>query len=80
MYIITISRWKRKLAALLVVAVILIGVGWGINTYLISKDAEVAAPAEQNLESDVLNQPVKVQGEPAVNDNDPQPDSPPKSK
>lgn len=80
MYIITISRWKRKLVALLVVAVLLIGVGWGINTYLIPDEAEVAAPAEQNLDSDVLNQPVKVQGEPAGNNNDTQPESPAKGK
>lgn len=65
MYVITITKWKRKLVALLVIALLVIGLGMGVDWFLSPEDSEVTAPADQDLQEDILDQPVKVQGEPA---------------
>jgi len=61
MFVLSITRWRRKLAALLVVLAILVGLGVGFSRILGRDDAAVQAPAE-NLQKDVLSQPVQVQG------------------
>ena len=65
MFVITITRWRRKLVALLVIIAVFVGLGLGISWYLNPKDSATTAPADKNLQKDVLNQPVKVQGQPA---------------
>ncbi|MFZ5754861.1 MAG: hypothetical protein ACOY3J_11530 [Bacillota bacterium] len=69
MVLITITRWKRKLLALLVCVCLLVGLGLGLNWYLTPKDNATVAPSD-NLQKDVTTQPVKVQGQPA-NSNSP---------
>ncbi len=64
MVLITITRWKRKLLALLVCVFFLIGLGLGLNWYISPKDNATVAPSD-NLQKDVTTQPVKVQGQPA---------------
>ncbi|PKM89027.1 MAG: hypothetical protein CVU87_06195 [Firmicutes bacterium HGW-Firmicutes-12] len=64
MHIITITRWKRKLVALFVVVAFVICLGWGLNLLSDPQEASVSAPAEQDLQKDVMSQPIKVQAEP----------------
>ena len=63
MVLITITRWKRKLLALLVCGSLLIGLLFGLNWYFTSKDSATVAPSD-NLQKDITAQPVKVQGQP----------------
>jgi len=65
MYVITIARWKKKLAALLAVVALFVGLGLGISRLLVPGDSRVNAPVDQGLQKDVISQPVKVQGQPA---------------
>lgn len=67
MVVITITRWKRKLVAVLVALVFLVSLGLGVGWYLEPDDNPAAAPSD-NLKNDVLTQPVKVQGQPASPD------------
>ena len=67
MFIITITRWKRKLVAFLVIIALFVGLGMGVSWFLTPEDSSTTAPAEQNLQNDVVDQPVKVQGQPAGN-------------
>ncbi|MCR4442259.1 MAG: hypothetical protein QHH10_08405 [Peptococcaceae bacterium] len=80
MYVITITRWKKKLAALLVLVAIFIGLGLGINHLLTPGDSRVNAPVDQGLQKDVISQPVKVQGQPAEIQNKPDQETTPKVK
>lgn len=64
MYIITITKWKRKLVALIVAIAVVITLGWGISTLVGSEESTVSAPADSDLQEDVLSQPVKVQAQP----------------
>jgi len=67
MRVFTITRWRRKLVALIVVIAIIAGLGYGVSQLLSPDDAATNAPAE-NLKKDVLTQPVQVQGQPADTD------------
>ena len=67
MFVLSITRWRRKLVALMVVVAIIAGLGYGISRMLSPEDAATNAPAE-NLKKDVLSQPVQVQGQPAAAD------------
>lgn len=64
MYVITISNWKRKLVALVVLVALFIGAGLSLNILSKVQEASVNAPSDQNLQDDVLSQPVKVQAAP----------------
>ncbi len=64
MFVLSITRWRRKLVALIVAVAIIAGLGYGISRILSPGDAATNAPAE-NLKKDVLSQPVQVQGQPA---------------
>lgn len=80
MVVITITRWRRKLVALLVALVFLITLGMGVSWYLNPDDNPAVAPSD-DLKKDVLTQPVKVQGQPASPDTENQQVLPaPKSK
>lgn len=70
MFIITITRWKKKLVGFLVIIALFVGLGMGVSWFLTPEDSATTAPADQNLQDDVINQPVKVQGEPADTDKD----------
>ncbi len=65
MVVITISRWKKKLVTLLVMAVFLVSLGLSISWYLNPPNSPVVVPPEDSLEKDILTQPIKVQGQPA---------------
>jgi|GEM_PF-1636143 len=65
MFIITVTRWRRKLVALLVIIALFVGLGLGISWFLSPEDSATTAPTDQNLQNDVMNQPVKVQGQPS---------------
>lgn len=67
MYVITISKWKRKLVALVVLVALFIGAGLSLSILSKVQEASVNAPSEQNLQDDVLSQPVKVQAVPENN-------------
>lgn len=67
MYVITISKWKKKLATLLVLIILVMCLGLSLSRLSESEEASVNAPADQNLQDDVLSQPVKVQAEPENN-------------
>lgn len=67
MVVITITKWKRKFVALVMALVLLVSLGLGVSWYLQPDDNPAVAPSD-NLEDDVLTQPVKVQGQPAGQD------------
>ena len=67
MFVLSISRWRRKLVALMVAVAIIAGLGYGVSRILNVDDAATSAPAE-NLKNDVLSQPVQVQGQQMVPD------------
>lgn len=73
MVVITIRKWKKKLVLLLVAAVFLVSLGLGVSWYLNPEDNPAVAPSEDNLQKDIMTQPVKVQGQPA---GQPKPDEP----
>lgn len=68
MYVITISKWKKKLVTLLLLIVLVMCLGLSLSRLSESEEASVNAPADQNLQDDVLSQPVKVQAEPENNE------------
>lgn len=65
MYVITITKWKRKLVALIVAIAVVITLGWGISKLVGSEESTVSAPADSELQDDVLSQPIKTQAPPA---------------
>lgn len=66
MVIFTITKWRKKLVALIVGLVFFVTLGLGINWILSPEDSAVVAP-EDKLQDDVMTQPVKVQGQPSQN-------------
>lgn len=64
MHVITITKWKRKLVALFVAVAFVICIGLGLNLLSDYQEASVNAPAEQDLQKDVMSQPIQVQAEP----------------
>lgn len=60
MYIFTITKWKKKLAAVVISLCFLIGLGLGLNWYLGPEDVPVG-----DLQNDVMSKPVEVQGQPS---------------
>lgn len=65
MFVITITKWRKKLVLLLAAAVFLVSLGLGISWYLSPADNPTVAPSD-NLQKDIQTQPVKVQGQPAT--------------
>jgi hypothetical protein len=66
MVLLTITKWRRKLALTLIGALILAVLGLSINTFMAPAQNPAIAPTG-NLESDVLSSPEKVQGEADIN-------------
>ena len=64
MVIITVTKWRKKLALLLIGAVLLVGVGAGVQWIFGATEQPTMVPPDE-LKKDVLSQPVKVQGQPA---------------
>lgn len=80
MVVITITRWKRKLALFMAVILLVVGLGVSLNWFLSPEDSATSAPSE-NLQNDVLTQPVKVQGNPGQTiEQSPQPQQPASGK
>ncbi len=61
MYIFTITKWKRKLAAVIISVCFLIGLGFGLNWHLSSEDDPTNIPTG-DLQNDVMSKPIEVQG------------------
>jgi len=65
MVVITIRNWKKKLVLLLVAVVFIVSLGLGVSWYLSPADNPAVAPSDNNLQKEILTQPVKVQGQPS---------------
>ena len=65
MFVISITKWRKKVMLLLVLGVFLVCMGIGINWYFDPLNSPAAAPSDNNLQKDILTQPVKVHGQPA---------------
>lgn len=72
MMIITITKWRRKLWLLLVVAIFFIGLSISINSEMNPQNSSTTLPSD-NLQQDIMTQPLKVQGLPTDGQ---QPDKP----
>lgn len=61
MFIITVTRWKRKLALLLVGVVFVVSLGLGLSWFFNSPANNTTTAPSDDLKKDVMTQPVKVQ-------------------
>jgi hypothetical protein len=58
--------------ALFVVVAFVVCLGWGLNLLSDPQETSVNAPAEEDLQKDVMSQPIKVQAEPGKTNDTPE--------
>lgn len=69
MLVVTITKWRKKFSLVLMGIILVFCLGLGVNWLMSPQENTIIAPVEE-LKEDVLNQPVRVQGEPADSQED----------